>query len=380
MNSQCKKDKGDYAKGGSPRHSGGSIRIRRAVAARLGQGAVGGGGDDSALAPATLAQDKVAIADPVRTSTVTVTVGKTEDVRTDQSLANITVGDPDVADVSPLTDHSLSILGKKIGTTRVTVYDTDKKPVGIFDVEVAYDISRLAAEMNVHQRRNQGGVDQRPHHAARHGAGCRDTRQGGENRPGIRPRSDQYGPGDAAAADRAGSALHRGLATPAANSACSGTCSATRVLANTGSGLPASSLPITQPNGAFPAGRPLPAPASCGSNAINPALAPPLSPITAAGVLSRGAAPFGFLVGQLSNRLQIVGQRARNSLGRGPQSRRAEPRGAVGRHRKLPCRRRVSGSRKSARHGTPSFGFQPYGVGLSFTPTVLRDGPHQPRR
>ena len=24
--------------------------------------------------------------------------------------------------------------------------------------------------------------------------------------------------------------------------------------------------------------------------------------------------------------------------------------------------------------GTPSFGFQPYGVGLSFTPTVLRDG------
>ena len=57
------------------------------------------------------------------------------------------VGDPSVADVNPLTDHSLSILGKKIGTTRVTVYDQDKKPVGIFDIEVSYDVSRLSSEI-----------------------------------------------------------------------------------------------------------------------------------------------------------------------------------------------------------------------------------------
>ena len=70
-------------------------------------------------------------------------------MRTDQKFTDITVGDPDVADVSPLTDHSLSILGKKIGTTRVTVYSDDKKPVGIFDIEVSYDISRLATEILV---------------------------------------------------------------------------------------------------------------------------------------------------------------------------------------------------------------------------------------
>jgi Flp pilus assembly secretin CpaC len=186
VNSQCK-DK-DYAKGASPRHPDGSIRIgallqRGWVKALLGAAVM------VALAQAAHAQDrtqdKVAIADPVRTSTVTVTVGKTEDVRTDQGLANITVGDPDVADVSPLTDHSLSILGKKIGTTRVTVYDADKKPVGIFDVEVAYDISRLASEID-------------------------HFRQGGRDRARIRPRSDQYRRGDAAAADRARRALHRG--------------------------------------------------------------------------------------------------------------------------------------------------------------------------
>ena len=54
-----------------------------------------------------------------RTVMVTVPIGKSEDVRTDTSFVDITVGDPEVADVNPLTDHALSILGKKIGTTRV---------------------------------------------------------------------------------------------------------------------------------------------------------------------------------------------------------------------------------------------------------------------
>jgi pilus assembly protein CpaC len=82
-----------------------------------------------------------------RTAMVTVTIGKSRDVRTDNSFVDITVGDPEVADVNPLTDHSLSILGKKIGTTRVSVYDEGKKLIGIFDVEVSYDITRLTNEL-----------------------------------------------------------------------------------------------------------------------------------------------------------------------------------------------------------------------------------------
>ena len=82
-----------------------------------------------------------------RTVMVTVPIGKSEDVRTDTSFVDVTVGDPDVADVNPLTDHSLSILGKKIGTTRVSVYAEGKKLVGMFDIEVAYDITRLTNEL-----------------------------------------------------------------------------------------------------------------------------------------------------------------------------------------------------------------------------------------
>ena len=94
------------------------------------------------------AQDRIVqISGTNRTAMVTVTIGKSEDVRTDTSFVDIMVGDPDVADVNPLTDRTLSILGKKIGTTRVSVYAEGKKLIGIFDVEVAYDITRLANEI-----------------------------------------------------------------------------------------------------------------------------------------------------------------------------------------------------------------------------------------
>lgn len=93
------------------------------------------------------AQRSIQIGGAKRTATVAVYIGKTEDVRTDTSFVELTVGDPDVADVNPLTDRSLSILGKKNGTTRVSAYAEGKKLIGVFDVEVAYDTSLLNTEI-----------------------------------------------------------------------------------------------------------------------------------------------------------------------------------------------------------------------------------------
>src|SRR6202158_933234 len=82
-----------------------------------------------------------------RAASVNVVVGKSEDIRTDQPFMEVVVGDPEIADVNPLTDRAISILGKKIGTTRVVVYAEGKKQVGIFDVEVSYDVVKLSAEL-----------------------------------------------------------------------------------------------------------------------------------------------------------------------------------------------------------------------------------------
>jgi pilus assembly protein CpaC len=81
-----------------------------------------------------------------RATTLKISAGKSEHVHTDTSFGEVVVGDPEIADVMPLTDHSLSILGKKIGTTRVTAY-SDKKLVGVFDIEVTYDTSYLGNEL-----------------------------------------------------------------------------------------------------------------------------------------------------------------------------------------------------------------------------------------
>src|SRR6185295_8855304 len=70
-----------------------------------------------------------------RVATVQVLIGKSEDVRTDTSFVEINVGDPEIADVNPLTDKSLSILGKKNGTTRISMYAEGKRLIGVFDVE-----------------------------------------------------------------------------------------------------------------------------------------------------------------------------------------------------------------------------------------------------
>src|SRR4026208_90503 len=94
-----------------------------------------------------LAERSIQIGQAKRTETVTVYIGKTEDVRTDSSFVELTVGDPDVADVNPLTDRSLSILGKKNGTTRVSAYAEGKKLIGVFDVQVVYDTSLVDSEI-----------------------------------------------------------------------------------------------------------------------------------------------------------------------------------------------------------------------------------------
>jgi pilus assembly protein CpaC len=68
-------------------------------------------------------------------------------VRSEAAISEVIVSDPDIADAIPLSDRSLSILGKKIGTARVSVYGEGKKLIGVYDVEVSYDTTRLGSEL-----------------------------------------------------------------------------------------------------------------------------------------------------------------------------------------------------------------------------------------
>jgi pilus assembly protein CpaC len=313
-----------------------------------------------------------------RTTLLTVAVGKTEDVRIDAPFTEVTVGDPEVADVTPLTDRALSILGKKIGTTRVAVYGEGRKQVGIFDVEVSYDVSRISAEIG---RLTSGGIKVTSVNGrimltgTAHDATTLDKAVviARQFAPDIINTVQVAAPQQVMlevrfieASRQAGRELGVQWNSFGQNT-----------LTNIGSRTAADRLPITQPGGPFQQSGLVngiaPAPSQIGGPNIQGSQLP-ISPIVAAGVLS-GTAPFGFLLGAM-NKAGLSVDVAINALEeKGLARSLAEPNLVA-----------LSGDTASflaggefpipvpGQLGTVTIDYKRYGVGLAFTPTVLRDG------
>lgn len=81
---------------------------------------------------------------------VRLPAGQAATVRTPRDIGDIRVADPAVAEVAPLTAQSLYLLGKGVGRTTVTVYDTERAPIGVLQVEVGVDVSDLSATIRRH--------------------------------------------------------------------------------------------------------------------------------------------------------------------------------------------------------------------------------------
>lgn len=97
-----------------------------------------------AATPAVASGRVVKFSASQRPASLAVPLGKSENVRTELSFVDVVVGDPEVADVMPLTDRTISVLGRKVGLTRISVYGEGKQLVGVFDVEVSHDTGKIA--------------------------------------------------------------------------------------------------------------------------------------------------------------------------------------------------------------------------------------------
>ena len=94
--------------------------------------------------PADAAGNIVSLSDPSRIARVRITKDKSETIRFSRPFAEALVAAPELADVAPLTDQTLYVIGKKAGQTRITVLDKDKKLLGVVDVEVSFDAAGLS--------------------------------------------------------------------------------------------------------------------------------------------------------------------------------------------------------------------------------------------
>jgi pilus assembly protein CpaC len=81
----------------------------------------------------------------VNVPTVSVTLNKSRTINIVDPFATALVGSPDIADVVPMSDHSLYIQGKKIGTTNLSIFKADNKdrPFRVIPLEVTPDIENL---------------------------------------------------------------------------------------------------------------------------------------------------------------------------------------------------------------------------------------------
>jgi pilus assembly protein CpaC len=90
-----------------------------------------------------LAQSNVLKISTSRTQLITVEKGKPKTIRTANSFFEIVVGDPEIANVQPLTNRSFYVLGVNAGTTGIALFDEQKQLIGSIDVEVSVDTTRL---------------------------------------------------------------------------------------------------------------------------------------------------------------------------------------------------------------------------------------------
>ncbi len=89
-----------------------------------------------------------AAAPTLHAGTLEVPLNKSEVVNADRPIAKAMIGNDDIADILPLTDRSIYVLGKKMGTTSLTLYDARGRVIAVMDVAVGPDVETLQTQIN----------------------------------------------------------------------------------------------------------------------------------------------------------------------------------------------------------------------------------------
>jgi len=76
---------------------------------------------------------------------VFIPVSQSVTIQVNATLGDIVVGDEKIADAQPMTDKTLYVIGKAVGTTTVNLFSEDKRSLGAIQVEVGQDVSDMAA-------------------------------------------------------------------------------------------------------------------------------------------------------------------------------------------------------------------------------------------
>src|SRR6476469_7486681 len=101
-----------------------------------------------ALLTAHPAQAQVQLARGVDAGELDVPINKSQVLRADRPYTKALIGNPDIADIVPISDTSVYVLGKKTGTTSLTLYDRANRLIAVVDVVVGPDVMTLKRQLS----------------------------------------------------------------------------------------------------------------------------------------------------------------------------------------------------------------------------------------
>jgi pilus assembly protein CpaC len=76
-----------------------------------------------------------------------VPLNKSQILQLDVPFADLLVGNAEIADVLALTDRSVYVLGKSLGSTSLTIYGRNRSLIAVLDLIVSHDIDGLKARL-----------------------------------------------------------------------------------------------------------------------------------------------------------------------------------------------------------------------------------------
>jgi pilus assembly protein CpaC len=79
--------------------------------------------------------------------TLEVPLNKSQVVTSDRPISRAMVGSAEIADVLPISNRSIYVLGKKSGTTSLTLYDAANRVIAVMDVSVGPDVEGLRTQL-----------------------------------------------------------------------------------------------------------------------------------------------------------------------------------------------------------------------------------------
>jgi pilus assembly protein CpaC len=74
---------------------------------------------------------------------VVVTLHKSRTLKVDRPFSTTVIGSPEIADVLPMTDTTFYVQGKRVGTTNISVFDWERHLLAVVDLEVIPDTATL---------------------------------------------------------------------------------------------------------------------------------------------------------------------------------------------------------------------------------------------